>query len=699
LKNTETIAANPFYDAIGQSFSKMDPGQLSGLAIVAAILAYQGYKSFQGDAGLPKIEGSAYWAKSEHIKNAKAAVARNRASDKLTDFGWMLGNIPLSKAVLSSIWYGAPEKGKTYGGWGQEVYNALKDGQTTVILDFQYPQATRLYIPIAQKLGYPPEDIYTWLPGEETSGVYNPSEFNRSNFPKDFTRGEYSKLQAEQQYENFTKTDAKEDDFFTPAGKLFLRAGLSAASVITEVYPDFNGMLGLKAIAALNDLPKRLLHNKEKLRELDFWVYDDFSQFLANAESPKTADSIRGAAGNIIAQAGPSILRSMIGPTSFPMYLDGSKLLIVGSRAELISSVAPYMMSFLASSVKTNAVMGRQTPIGYHIDEFAMVKYLPIVNHLNELRKFGVYFNLAAQTPWQLKDKLGDKLFEAFMTGVGHSFWFSTGNSKESAAYLESLLGKEKYREKSRTTGSSGGKNSNSTATSIKERPLMAAAKIRTMPPQVLIALTPGISTSRDGVFKESDEVSIPWKVKVKADPEYVHMVKQAEKDWPFVEAQLKKYSLQTREDIGELLLTSEAIAEEFFSLPPSEEDIAQQEAIEESVKGLDDFYGGLLGGDQSVVLNVMPPPSPNKVSAVDLAKATTVLMGRKVTLEEISDAQPLANRILDGQNLAHLEEAVRIPILAEVFKEILSSSEEDEEVVQRMSIWIQQVLEGEQSG
>jgi hypothetical protein len=350
------------------------------------------------------------------------------------------------------------------------------------------------------------------------------------------------------------------------------------------------------------------------------------------------------------------------------------------------------MMSFLASCVKTNAVMGRQTPIGFHIDEFAMVKYQPIVNHMNELRKFGVYFNLAAQTPWQLKDKLGDKLFEAFMTGVGHSFWFSTGDSKESAAYLEALLGKEKFWEKSRSSGSSGGKGSSNTTKSVKERSLLPAAKFAMMPPQVMVARTGGISTSADGNYRETDEIKIPWKTKVKVDPEYARMVAQAAKDWPFVEGQLKKYSSQTREDIGEMLLKSEAIAEEFFSLPPDEG------AISAMATELDDLYAHPQDSNRFVLSDILPPPSPNKIDAVSLARATALLMEREVTQQDIRNAQPLANRILQGCKMAHLANEVRIPILAQIFKEVLSSSDE-EEVFQRMSVWAQETfrrLEGQ---
>jgi TraM recognition site of TraD and TraG len=513
-----------------------------------------------------------------------------------------------------------------------------------------------LFIPIVQALGYDPENIYIWVPGEDTSQIYNPVEH---------AIGDLADVQAEQQYENSRPVGAKPDEFFSDAAKLFLSASMCMSNAISNQHGIPFGFLLIKAIGGLNSIVKRLEYNKERLREVDFWAYDKFAQLIATGTSEKTVDSTRGAMGNMVGKLSTGVLRSMVGKTSFPLYLDGPKLLIIGCRSQLCPVVAPYLMSCLKTVVQVNAVHGRQTPIQIAFDELPKMDYKSLPEDVNELRKFGVYFNVAAQTPMQLKKRYGNEGLGALMTGFGHSGWYSTGIAeKEASEYLEHILGKEKYREKQYSSGYSGGKSNNSTSNPIKERPLMPAHEIRKMPPQNLIWLSPGFSKTNGSTWDaQIKEVGIPWKTKIQVDPHYAAMVEMAAAEWPFVEAQLKKYSPQVSiEELQGYLVEAERIAAEYFALPPSEEELAEQSAIEDAAKEIDDFYASLNSESSMVFFQGPDMKQLEDANALrQMAELASDASDKTISPEDVENLLPFLRQIFEGFELVDQDKVMQL--------------------------------------
>ncbi|NJM75592.1 MAG: type IV secretory system conjugative DNA transfer family protein [Acaryochloridaceae cyanobacterium RU_4_10] len=186
---------------------------------------------------------------------------------------------------------------------------------------------------------------------------------------------------------------------------------------------------------------------------------------------------------------------------------------------------------------------------------------------MNENRKYGVYFNVAAQNINQCKKKFGDEGMKNLLTGFGHKFWFNP-RENDSARYLETSLGSKITRKTNYTYGMSGERANNSSTTTEVERKLYTMADILKIPRGVMIAQTSGISTPT--------EEYIPWKVKVKPSKLYKEMIPWATGQWEFTRKQLIKRSPQVPAD--DVLRSTRFAAE---ALLPSAKASAQKSAEE----------------------------------------------------------------------------------------------------------------------
>jgi type IV secretion system protein VirD4 len=305
-----------------------------------------------------------------------------------------------------------------------------------------------------------------------------------------------------------------------------------------------------------------LREHRSKLEAIDPWAYARFDQYLASSKSDETASSIAGTAQNLFGQfCDEEIVPSLIGKTSFPLHLEGRKLLIIGATPRLRKTVSPLLMALLSQIVEVNAHQGRETPLQIAIDELPLVNYPRLITDINEIRKYGVFFNLAAQTLSQMKSQMGNNDTESLLTGAGTKCWFNT-RSNDTAQYLETALGNQKYRETQYTSGSSGGRGNSSTSKQIRERKLLSVAQIVKLPQGTMVVQNRG--------FSSRTEEYIPWKVKTKPDKTYVAMVKWASKQWPHTQSQLIRFSAQMPSDSSLLRLTREA-AENLLPAPKSQ--------------------------------------------------------------------------------------------------------------------------------
>ena len=541
-------------------------GLAAGLILAGG--AYWCWKEFF--RGETPIKGSSYWAKPEHLRRAKELIKKHEASTDPTDLSYQLGNIPLYDVITSILTFGAPKSGKSYGILNQGIYAHLKMGCPQVIVDLQYPVQTSIFVAMAQELGYKPQDINLFVPGEKESGIWNICESAVGSKALEMA----SMLQA-----NFSSKDAKADDFFTPAGRQLIGAVLSMARYI----PGMDNVLGCRALLNFDDLPIRLREQRDKLEGIDPWAFSRFDQYLASAKSDETASSIAGTAQNLFGQfCDEEIVPSLVGTTSFPMHMEGKKLLIIGASPRLRKIVTPLLMALLSQIVEINAHQGRETPLQIAIDELPLVNYPRLITDINELRKYGVFFNLAAQTLSQLRSQLGEHDTESLLTGAGTKCWFNM-RSNVTAQYLETSLGSQKYRETNTTTGSSGGKGNTSTSRQIRERKMLTVAQILKLPQGVMVLQNRGISSKT--------EEYIPWKVKTKPDPTYVAMMKWASKQWPHTQSQLGKFSPQLPPD-SSLLKSTRETAEVLLPPPKSQgekdaEEIVRREQQQETLRSL----------------------------------------------------------------------------------------------------------------
>jgi type IV secretory pathway TraG/TraD family ATPase VirD4 len=526
-KNKSLLSSDPnipqTYVTAFQQFTHSD--YFVPVCLLAGIGAYKFYKSIQGPA---PIKGSAYWAKPEHIRRAKELCLKQNASSDPLEISFQLGNIPLLDAVTSVITFGAPKTGKSFGILNQLIFENLLKGMPQCIVDLQYPVQTSMFLAIAQELGYKPEDIHLFVPGMPESGIWNATETAEG-----IKALEMSGLIQD----NASEADVKKDDFFSPGVK-FLLAGLMS---MCRHIPGLDNLLGCRAVLNIPDLGDRLEMHRDKLDLIDPWANSMFDQFKASAGAAETEASLRAATQIFLSLfANKQIAPSINGKTSFPFRLEGKKLLIIGAPPDLRRTTAPLLMALLSQIVEANATPGRPDTLQIAIDEVFSVQYKRIIDDVNENRKYGVYFNVAAQNINQCKKKFGDEGMKNLLTGFGHKFWFNP-RENDSARYLETSLGSKITRKTNFTHGISGERANNSSTTTEVDRKLYTMADILKIPRGVMIAQTSGISTPT--------EEYIPWKVKVQPSKLYKEMIPWATGQWEFTRKQLIKRSPQVSAD------------------------------------------------------------------------------------------------------------------------------------------------------
>jgi type IV secretory pathway TraG/TraD family ATPase VirD4 len=532
----------------------------SDYLVPVLVLAGAGaYYLHQNLKGPTPIKGSAYWATSKHVKRAKELCLKQNSNSNPLEISFQLGNIPLVDAVTSVITFGAPKTGKSFGILNQLIFENLLKGMPQCIVDLQYPVQTSMFVAIAQSLGYKAEDIHLFVPGMPESEIWNITELAEG-----INALEMSGLVQD----NASEADVKKDDFFSPGVKFLLAALMS----LCRHLPGLDNLLGCRALLNVPNFVERLEINRDKLDLIDQWANSTFDQFKASAGSPETAASLQAATHIFLSLfANKQIAPSIIGKTSFPLHLEGKKLLIIGAPPDLRRTTAPLLMSLLSQVVVANAIPGRKDMLQIAIDEVFAVQYKRLIFDVNENRKYGVYFNVAAQNLSQCAEKFGDKGMKSLLTGFGHKCWFNP-RENDSAKYLETSLGSKITRKTNYTYGTSGDKSNNSSTTTEVERPLYKLADIIKMPQGVMIAQTGGISSPT--------EEYIPWKVKVKPSKLYTQMVPWATKQWEFTRKQLIARSPQVPADevLRSTRFAAEALLPAKASVQKSADDILRDE-------------------------------------------------------------------------------------------------------------------------
>jgi type IV secretory pathway TraG/TraD family ATPase VirD4 len=532
-------------NALGEALPTLIHDYGSSLLVLAAIGAYFLWDP-SGRNG--KIRGSAFWAKAAHINRARWLCRLQNISQKPGKISYELGNIPIYGAQTSTITFGAPDTGKSFGILNQKNYKHLQTKQPLVLLDLQYPEQTQHFVPIAAKFGYKPENIRLFVPGEKVSDVWNPIEYAKGS----------KALEMGISIDNNVKPlDAKSDGFFTPASQS-LFAGLMA---IARYLDGLDSVLGCRAIARLPDLVKRIDASMDKLMAIDPFATSYFDQFLTNLTSEKTAANIVGTVMNTFSRlVSEDIYPCMYGKSTIPLFMDDTQLLVIGCTQQYRKIVSPILVALLEQVIKVNAVHGRKTNLLISYDEMAGISVPDLPAYLNENRKYGVYFNLGAQTPTQLNKIYTKDGAASILTAVGNKAFFNL-RENETALYLEKTLGIEKYRTSELSRGYSNGRSSSNRNRPIREKPLFSTAEVLKMPQGTAVFILRGISSKT--------EEYIPWKTRVKPDPKYLADMEWSKNEWH----SHTKTALERRSPVQppskDVLLQTMKLAEDFF--PPVE--------------------------------------------------------------------------------------------------------------------------------
>lgn len=512
--------------------------------------------------GKPKLKNSASWAKREQVKRCRQLCRQQKMKGGSTNVGLELGkNLPIYDAVTSIIAIGAPKTGKSFGATLAALYAHLKQKNPAILVDVQYPVQTEQIVCMARQLGYEAKDIHIFAPGCLESEIWNICEY---------AKGTYAANLSKLLNDNFATGGDKGDRFFDPAGEGLISATLQLARTI----PGLDDVVGCQALLGLDEFPKRVRLNQGKI---DPWVYRAFMQLLSTEKSEKTAASIAGIAANLFKRfTEQDIAPALVGKTSFPMFLDGPKLLVLGVRSDLREVIMPIQMALLSLLVDINSVPTRKTPLQVCFDELAAATYRSLPSRINENRKYGVYFNLAFQNLAQLEERYGKNLTTAILGACGTQILFNP-REQQTAELISKTVGTENYRESQRSRSSSNGKVSHSTSFQVKERPLIPAWKVRLMGQGWAIVLNAGY---RD---KNGATEYIPYKCKIKVFDEYKKLTQWSASQWSHTRQVFRRRSPQQSVD-PEYLSAGVKQAEEFLCLPTAAE--VNQQIADQALSG-----------------------------------------------------------------------------------------------------------------
>ncbi|MGA7953455.1 MAG: TraM recognition domain-containing protein [Gloeobacterales cyanobacterium] len=524
------------------------------LFLIAILGVYLLVKDFQG---LPKLKGSAYWANKGHVRRCRKLCNEQNLKGGFDNISLELAqNLSIYDAVTSLITIGAPKTGKSYGATLAAFYAHLKLKCPAILVDVQYPVQTSQVVSMARELGYAAKDIYIFAPGCPESEVWNICEH---------AQGTQASNLSKMLNENFATTGGgKGDRFFDPAGEALISGVLQLARTI----PGLDDIAGCQAILGLDELPKRIRANEDKI---DPWVYRAFMQLLSTEKSEKTAASIAGIAANLFKRfIEEDIAPALIGKSSFPMYLDGPKLLVLGVRPDLSEVIMPIQMALLSLLVDINAVDGRKNPLQVCFDELASASFRTLPSRINAIRKYGVYFNLAFQNLAQLIDKYGKELTTAILGACGTQIWFNP-REQETAKLISEIMGPERYRESQKSRSTTGDKVSNSNSKHIKDRPLISPHQVRKLGQGRAIVLNAGYRA------QSGEEEYIPYKLKINVFKEYKALTQWSAAQWPHAQTILAKRSPQR--PVSPATLKAGVKLSQDFLYVPSKDELKQQAA------------------------------------------------------------------------------------------------------------------------
>jgi type IV secretory pathway TraG/TraD family ATPase VirD4 len=338
--------------------------------------------------------------------------------------------------------------------------------------------------------------VRIFAPGFEGTESCNILDFLKS--PDDAeTAGQIAKVLNA----NFSLNGGKgsEDPFFQLSGDQLIKATLQLAKL--SEYPD---LLTCQKILALD--PSELI-DRVKASNISPWVRTSWDQFMSMRESEKTAASVAAISSLMFTNfVSPDILPCLCGKSTIPLDLEGKQMIIFGMDQTRRDIVGPILATVLHMIVTRNVAKQRVDPLAVFLDELPTLSLPSLVNWLNESRSAGFCGVLGYQNMTQLEKAYNKETARAIMSGCNTKFIFNPGEY-ESAKYFSDFLGDEEvhYRQRSRSSSKDGGSRSSSDQDKTK----------KIFSPEEILKLPSGSCLFINPAYSNSDEASIPLKMKV----------------------------------------------------------------------------------------------------------------------------------------------------------------------------------------
>jgi type IV secretory pathway TraG/TraD family ATPase VirD4 len=389
---------------------------------------------------------------------------------------------------------GAPGSGKTFSVIDPMIRSVIDQGFPICLYDFKFPGGqAEIHAAYARNKGY---DVRIFAPGFEGTESCNILDFLKS--PDDAeTAGQIAKVLNA----NFSLNGGKgsEDPFFQLSGDQLIKATLQLAKL--SEYPD---LLTCQKILALD--PSELI-DRVKASNISPWVRTSWDQFMSMRESEKTAASVAAISSLMFTNfVSPDILPCLCGKSTIPLDLEGKQMIIFGMDQTRRDIVGPILATVLHMIVTRNVAKQRVDPLAVFLDELPTLSLPSLVNWLNESRSAGFCGVLGYQNMTQLEKAYNKETARAIMSGCNTKFIFNPGEY-ESAKYFSDFLGDEEvhYRQRSRSSSKDGGSRSSSDQDKTK----------KIFSPEEILKLPSGSCLFINPAYSNSDEASIPLKMKV----------------------------------------------------------------------------------------------------------------------------------------------------------------------------------------
>lgn len=401
---------------------------------------------------------------------------------------------------------GAPGSGKTFSAIDPMLRSAVDQGYPIILYDFKMPNQTSAIAAYAEQLGY---QVRVFAPGLPESDVLNLLDFLTGE-PE--TDAALARQLATTMNRNFRLGQpGSTEPFFEDASDQLVQAVLMLARQMPQA-----DIITVQTILSTPELSTRLLQSQT----LNPWIRTAFAQFLAVANSEKTAASIIGMATlNFTRLMMAKLLACCTGKTTLPLDLTGKQMIVFGVDRTIRDVVTPIIATALTMLVNRNLLHsgGRSNPLICVLDEVPTLYLDQLVKWENESRADGFNGIIGFQNKSQLELVYGKETAHAIIGGCATKFIFNSGEI-ESAEYFSKLFGNEEIIRPTTSCSRSPGQPGSSTTRSLEvsTRSLVSPEELVGLPAGTCIISNPAYGNREMSYLPQRRQIILPpWELEL----------------------------------------------------------------------------------------------------------------------------------------------------------------------------------------